>query len=106
MLFSGLHVWTADSQTPQSRQQWLATLDRMAALKPVTVVPGHFQPGAALTPDSIAYTAGYLRAFEAETPKAADSGALIAAMKSAYPGVGLEGALQTGAKVAKGEMKW
>lgn len=106
VLFSGLHVWTADTQTVESRKQWLATLDRIAALKPVTVVPGHFQPGVAFTPESIAFTADYLRRFETETPKAAGSDALIASMKSAYPKAGLESALQISAKVAKGEMKW
>ncbi|MRV74872.1 MBL fold metallo-hydrolase [Duganella sp. FT92W] len=106
VLFSGLHVWTADTQTVESRQQWLATLDRIAALKPVTVVPGHFQPGVAFTPESIGFTADYLRRFETETPKAGGSDALIASMKSAYPKAGLESALQISAKVAKGEMKW
>ncbi len=106
VLFSGLHVWVADTQTAQSRQQWLATLDRIAALQPVTVVPGHFQPGAAFTPDAIGYTAGYLRRFESETVKAGGSAELIAAMKAAYPKAGLESALQISAKVAKGEMQW
>lgn len=106
VLFSGLHVWVADTQTVASRQQWLATLDRIAALKPVTVVPGHFQPGAAFSPDSIVYTANYLKTFEAETPKAAGGEALTAAMKTAYPRAGLESALQLSAKVAKGELKW
>ncbi|AKU24509.1 MULTISPECIES: MBL fold metallo-hydrolase [Telluria group] len=106
VLFKGLHVWTADTQTVESRKQWLAALDGIAALKPVTVVPGHFAVGSSFTPDSIAYTADYLRRFEAETPKAANSIELVAAMKKAYPTVGLDGALQTSAKVAKGEIKW
>lgn len=106
VLFQGLHVWTADTQTPESRRHWLGTLDAIAALKPATVVPGHFKPGAPMTPDSIAYTRGYLQRFETETPKAADSAALMKAMRAAYPEAGLDAALQTSAKVAKGEMKW
>lgn len=106
VVFNGLHVWTADTQSAESRKNWLATLDRIAALKPVTVVPGHFQPDAALTPNSIAFTRDYLVRFEAETLKAANSAALIARMKELYPNIGLNGALETGAKVAKGEMKW
>jgi glyoxylase-like metal-dependent hydrolase (beta-lactamase superfamily II) len=106
VLFNGLHVWMADTQTPASRAEWLSVLDEMAKLKPVTVVPGHFAPGSKLTPDAIGYTAGYLRRFEAATPAAADSAALIAAMKSAYPQAGLESALQLSAKVAKGELAW
>lgn len=106
VVFNGLHVWTADTQGAESRKNWLATLDHIASLKPVTVVPGHFKVGAPLTPDSIAFTRGYLVRFEAETAKAANSGALIARMKELYPDAGLNGALDTGAKVAKGEMKW
>ncbi|MES2118004.1 MAG: MBL fold metallo-hydrolase [Pseudomonadota bacterium] len=106
VLFNELHVWTADTQTVESRQQWQSTLDAISALKPATVVPGHFQVGAAYTPDSIGYTRSYLQRFEAETPKAADSAALIAAMKAAYPAAGLAGALDISAKVAKGEIKW
>ncbi|MYN38977.1 MBL fold metallo-hydrolase [Duganella sp. FT109W] len=105
-VFNGLHVWTADAQTPAARKQWLATLDSIAALKPVTVVPGHFAPGLPLTPESVSYTHDYLVKFEAETAKAANSAALIARMKALYPSAGLESALDISAKVAKGEMKW
>ncbi|MRW85802.1 MBL fold metallo-hydrolase [Pseudoduganella sp. FT26W] len=105
-VFNGLHVWTADSQTPASRKQWLSTLDRIAALKPATVVPGHFTPGLPLTPESVNYTRDYLVKFEAETAKAANSAALIARMKELYPNAGLESALDISAMVAKGEMKW
>jgi glyoxylase-like metal-dependent hydrolase (beta-lactamase superfamily II) len=106
IVFNNLHVWTADTQTAESRQQWLATLKGIEALKPVTVVPGHFAPGAALTPDSIAFTRDYLVKFENETARAANSAALIARMKELYPAAGLNAALDTSAKVAKGEMKW
>jgi len=106
MLFNELHVWTADSQTLESRKQWLSTLDRIDALKPATVVPGHFAPGAPLTPESISYTRDYLVKFEAETAKAADSAALIGRMQQLYPNAGLQSALEISAKVAKGEMKW
>jgi hypothetical protein len=44
--------------------------------------------------------------FENETAKAANSAALIARMKELYPSAGLNAALDTSAKVAKGEMKW
>ena len=106
VLFGNLHVWMADTQSAQSRQDWLKTLDGIAALSPVTVVPGHFKVGSPLTPDSISYTRDYVVTFEAETAKAANSAALIEAMKMRYPKAGLEGALETSAKVAKGEMKW
>ena len=106
VVFNGLHVWTADTQSAESRKNWLATLDHIASLKPAIVVPGHFKVGAPLTPDSVTFTRDYLVRFEAETAKAANSAALIARMKELYPDAGLNGALETGSKVAKGEMKW
>jgi len=105
-VFNQLHVWTADTQTPESRRLWLATLDGIAALKPVTVVPGHFKPGAPQTPEAVGYTREYLVKFENEAAKATDSAALIGRMKQLYPDAGLESALDISAKVAKGEMKW
>lgn len=106
VLFNDLHVWTADSQTQQARKNWLATLAGIDALKPTTVVPGHFKPGAPLTPAAVSFTRDYLVSFEAETAKAANSAALIARMQQLYPTAGLAAALDTSAKVAKGEMKW
>ncbi|SDF43932.1 MULTISPECIES: MBL fold metallo-hydrolase [unclassified Duganella] len=105
-VFNQLHVWTADTQTLEARRQWLATLDGIAALKPVTVVPGHFKPGAPQTPEAVGYTREYLVKFENEAAKATDSAALIGRMKQLYPDAGLQSALDISAKVAKGEMKW
>ena len=46
------------------------------------------------------------RPFEQELAQSANSEALIAAMQRRYPDADLPAALQIGAKVAKGEMKW
>lgn len=106
LVFSGVHVWTADTATPELRAVWVKNLDAMAARKPRIVVPGHATTDAALDASAIAYTRDYLLAFEAELAKAADSAALIAAMKQRYPNAGMDVALNIGAKVALGEMKW
>ncbi|MBT9463642.1 MBL fold metallo-hydrolase [Hydrogenophaga sp.] len=106
VVFSDLHVWTADTPTPQARAAWIKTLDSMAARKPAVVVPGHMAVKGALDVSAIAYTRSYLLAFEEELAKAVDAAALIAAMTKRYPDAGLAPALQIGAKVAKGEMKW
>jgi glyoxylase-like metal-dependent hydrolase (beta-lactamase superfamily II) len=106
LLFSGVHVWTADTQGAEARAAWVKTLDAMAARKPAVVVPGHIAPGAAIDATAIRYTRDYLAAFGEELAKTADSAALIAAMTKRYPNAGMGVALQIGAKVAKGEMKW
>ena len=41
MIFSGVHVWTADTQAAALRAAWIANLDRIAARKPAVVVAGH-----------------------------------------------------------------
>ena len=105
-VFAGLHAWTADTQTAQDRAEWNRKLGTMAALHPSTVVPGHMLPGQKQDASQLAYTQSYLTRFEAELAKAPNSAALIEAMKSAYPAAGLMVALEIGAKVNKGEMKW
>lgn len=107
---ANIHVWVADTQTPESRRDWIKTLGRIEALHPKTVVPGHYLPNAnGSAPYSLAsvkFTRDYLRAFEAEAAKAKDSTALIAAMKKRYPTLQDVSSLELGAKVIKGEMKW
>lgn len=106
LVFSGTHVWTADTPGAEGRRAWIKTLDAMAARKPAVVIPGHMAPTAAIDASALTYTRDYLVAFEEELAKAADSAALIAAMTKRYPTAGMGVALQIGAKVAKGEMKW
>jgi len=106
LVFAGLHVWTADTSTAEARTAWIKNLDAMAARKPTVVVPGHMLPSAAVDASAIAYTRDYLLAFEEELAKASGSDALIAAMQQRYPGAGMGVALEIGAKVATGEMKW
>jgi glyoxylase-like metal-dependent hydrolase (beta-lactamase superfamily II) len=105
-VFAGLHVWTADTQSVQERADWARKLGTMAALNPVTVIPGHSLAGQKQDASQIAYSQAYLARFEQELPKAANSAALVEAMKKAYPEAGLGIALDIGAKVNTGEMKW
>ncbi|MEI2455896.1 MBL fold metallo-hydrolase [Lysobacter firmicutimachus] len=103
---AGEHLFMADTQTPKSHQDWLATLAKIEALKPEKVIPGHFAPGSAQTLDAVHFSAGYIRAFDEEAAKAQDANALIAAMKQRYPQLGGDLSLEISAKVAKGEMPW
>ncbi|QZA81532.1 MBL fold metallo-hydrolase [Deefgea piscis] len=105
-VFGGLHVWTADTQTAAERRAWLAQLDEMAALQAVTVIPGHMQAGSVLDASQIKYTQQYLQRFETNAANAKNSGELIRSMQSAYPQAGMGMALEIGAKVNQGEMKW
>ena len=106
MIFSGVHVWTADTQTKEQRAAWVANLDKIAARKPGIVVPGHMTADAATDLSAVEHTKKYLLAFEEELAKAANAAALKAAMEARFPNLGMGVALDIGSKVAKGEMKW
>jgi glyoxylase-like metal-dependent hydrolase (beta-lactamase superfamily II) len=105
-VFAGLHVWTADAASAEDRAAWSKKLGDIAALQPAVVVPGHSAPGEAQDASQVAFTQAYLQRWDAELKKAGNSAELIGAMKAAYPSAGLGIALDIGAKVGKGEMKW
>ncbi|MEB0150791.1 MBL fold metallo-hydrolase, partial [Pseudomonas sp. CCC2.2] len=64
-----LHVWMADTQTPQSHRQWLGTLKRIASLQPKIVVPGHYLGENDQSMNSVTFTRDYIKAFDEETLK-------------------------------------
>lgn len=105
-VFAGLHVWTADAASAEDRAAWSRKLADIAALQPAVVVPGHSAPGQAQDASQVAYTQAYLQRWDTELKKAGNSASLVEAMKKAYPGAGLGIALNIGAKVGTGEMKW
>ncbi|WP_170975831.1 MBL fold metallo-hydrolase [Rhizobium sp. FY34] len=106
MIFNGVHVWTADTNSAALRAAWIANLEKLAALKPSVVVAGHMAPAAATDISGVEHTIAYLKAFEEELAKAKGSADLKAAMEARFPGLGMGVALDIGSKVATGEMKW
>ena len=64
LLFEGLHVWTADTATPELRAEWARVLDDLEALAPTFVVAGHRVAGAPTDLTAITHTRDYLRLFE------------------------------------------
>ncbi|WP_024696079.1 MBL fold metallo-hydrolase [Pseudomonas syringae] len=103
---SGIHVWIADTQTPKSRKDWLATLEGIQALKPTTVIPGHYLGQVPEGTKAVTFAADYLKSFDENATKAKDSAALIDAMQKAWPQLAEPSSLEMSAKVIKGEMKW
>ena len=87
--FEGLHLWTADSPTPEDRANWLREVEALIARNPKVVVAGHAASGVNNGLQSLAFTRDYLIAYEEAVTKAKDSAALIEAMKSRFPGLGL-----------------
>lgn len=102
----GIHVWTADTQSKESRQQWQQTLDSMAAHKPERVIPGHYLGTPPAGSEAIAFTRQYLAQFEQALAQHKDSAGVINAMKTQWPNLAEASSLELSAKVNTGEMKW
>lgn len=105
-VYGDLHLWMADAQQDQERLAWAQQLEAMQALNPETVVPGHMKAGTQLNDTTIEYSQGYLAAFDAAKQQSNNSQALIETLKTQYPRAELPMALEIGAKVHMGEMKW
>lgn len=102
----GIHVWTADTQTTASRQQWQQTLDNMAARRPERVIPGHYLGTPPAGAGAIDFTRRYLQQFEQALATHKDSAGVISAMKKQWPELAEDSSLELSAKVNTGEMKW
>ena len=102
----GIHVWTADTQTPESRKQWQETLVSMEARKPERVIPGHYLGTPPAGTGAIEFTRDYLQRFEKALAAHKDSAGVINTLKKPYPGLADESSLELSAKVNTGEMKW
>ena len=103
---SGIHVWTADTQTPASREQWRNVLREIQQLQPKVVIPGHYLGARPVGDKAVTFTLQYLQDFEKALHQHKGSTAVIQAMKTAYPGLPDESSLELSAKVNSGEMKW
>ena len=99
IVYSGVFVWTAETD-PAARRQWAALLDRLQALNPVVVIPGHQTPNMETTPASIAFTMAYLGAFEHALANATTPEQLQAEIKATYPDLALDIILTIGSKAA------
>ncbi|GAA3934991.1 MBL fold metallo-hydrolase [Chitinophaga oryziterrae] len=100
------HLWMADAQTAEARKQWISVLDKIESLQPAIVVPAHAKSETAFDLSAVKHTKSYIQFYEEALKTNKTSEALIAALKSKYPTLTFEIALQIGAKVNTGEMKW
>jgi glyoxylase-like metal-dependent hydrolase (beta-lactamase superfamily II) len=106
LVSSGIHLWTADSQTKAARQEWIDALNRLVALKPKKVVPGHFMGDVPVGSQAVIFSRDYLTTYEKLLDEKTTSTQLIDGLKAAYPNLPLDAGVTISAKVNTGEMKW
>jgi glyoxylase-like metal-dependent hydrolase (beta-lactamase superfamily II) len=84
VVYNRCRIYVGDT-TPRSRKNWIAALDRLAALNPAMVVAGHKKPGAPDSPSAIQDTKRYLEDFDRLQKTAASDQELFDQMTELYP---------------------
>ncbi|MEO8254069.1 MAG: MBL fold metallo-hydrolase [Flavobacterium sp.] len=100
------NLWMADTQTPEARKNWITVLDKIEALHPEIVIPAHANNASPFDISAVKHTKSYIQFYEEALKTNKTSEDLIKAIKAKYPTLTFETALQIGAKVNTGEMKW
>jgi glyoxylase-like metal-dependent hydrolase (beta-lactamase superfamily II) len=84
VVYNQCRMYVGDT-TPESRKNWIADLDRLAALNPTMVVAGHKKPGAPDSPSTIQDTKRYLEDFDRLQKTAKSDQELFDEMTELYP---------------------
>ena len=84
VVYNQCRMYVGDT-TPESRKNWIADLDRLAALNPTMVVAGHKKPGAPDSPSTIQDTKRYLEDFDRLQKTAKSDQELFDQMTELYP---------------------
>ncbi|MHC6529979.1 MBL fold metallo-hydrolase [Vibrio proteolyticus] len=103
---SGGHVWMADAATHEKRIEWVQGLDRMLALKPTRVIPGHYIGEEPADTDAVTFNRDYVATYDVNVANSQNSAELIKKTMQAYPQFEADAGLELGAKVSMGEMNW
>jgi len=84
VVYNQCRIYVGDT-TLESRKNWIAALDRLAALKPAMVVAGHKKPGAPDSPSTIQETKRYLQDFDRVQKTTTSDQELFDQMTELYP---------------------
>src|SRR5271170_1908795 len=84
VVYNQCRMYVGDT-TPKSRKNWMAALDRLAALNPAMVVAGHKKPGAPDAPSTIQDSKRYLEDFDRVQKTARSDQELCDQMTELYP---------------------
>ena len=108
------HLWMADAQTVESRKQWISVLEKIETLQPTIVIPAHANSESPFDITAVKHTKDFnvknykpaKKLYEEALKTNKTSEGLITLLKEKYPTLTFDIALQIGAKVNTGEMKW
>jgi glyoxylase-like metal-dependent hydrolase (beta-lactamase superfamily II) len=95
IVFSGTHF-----VVPKMHDEWLQTLDQIAALHPAIVVAGHQIAGAPTDASTIEFMKQYMQYFDESAASSKSADELREKVKSRYPNLGLETLLNSSSQAA------
>lgn len=98
-LFSGVHFVFAP-MTATQKKDWTATIDRMAALKPEIVIPGHQVVGAPNDATVLTFMKKYMQDSDEAQASSKTADEFKSKMKALYPNLGVDGLLNISAGAA------
>ncbi len=105
VLFNQAHPFTCEL-TAAERKLWSKDIERLEAMKPEVVIPGHQKPGMPFNSSSFKFTKDYLTATDEELPKAKDVAGFYYAMVKRFPDANLFISNEMNSNVFKGGMNW
>ncbi len=94
-MFSGSHF-----TPPKMPRDWIKTLDQIADLKPVTVIPGHQGPGARNDSSAIGLMKKYIQDYNEALDSSKSAVEFRATMTRKYPNYALERLIVSAADAA------
>ena len=100
VVYNDIHPFLAET-TKQTRQEWIAALDKLEALHPKVAIAGHKNPDNDDSPDNIAATKKYLQDFEHLSNETSSAKELFNEMFALYPERANPGSLWGAATNAK-----
>ncbi|KAJ9156585.1 Metallo-beta-lactamase domain protein [Pleurostoma richardsiae] len=101
-VYNNTHPFLGESRGKQARLEWIAALDKIAALKPTAVVGGHSDPSRDFSPGAIEQTKLYLEDFDRLAEQTTTAKELYDRMLELHPGRLNVGSLWGGASLVKG----
>lgn len=99
------HLWMADTDGAQGIDQWLKQIDKIKALNPEKVIPGHYVQSD-FSPKPLDWIKEYLLNFKATITQYTTSKEIIDAMKGLYPGLDDVATLEMSGQVFSQELDW
>jgi glyoxylase-like metal-dependent hydrolase (beta-lactamase superfamily II) len=99
--YNGVHLHLAESHDRQKRQEWIAALDKMEALKPGAVIAGHKRIGNDDSPRILGETRKYIGDFERLAMQTTTARELYEQMLERYPDWLNRGALWSSVRAIK-----